>query len=693
MSTGRTPWRRQLQLRLFPVLADDGPEPVTSLVVAARSVEAVAYWKPWQKEEANRRLRVLCEWLDAHLDQPARLTRIDTHIRQVKVFDGLIYTVDTERRRITSGALIKGRYEQSEGIFEVGHPLITHRWLAPILRNLGLADLSQADIFFDTAEIDDVGHWLAEAAYRLLRRNPEFRQLRRTLPGLFGIPRDIYSIALASRPRPVGPLIDSRALNDVWRNGLAFRQVARENPQLLPLLFAFVDQIPMGETVSTPDPVQTLKKHFRDAGLSEAAWRYVVRHGARLFRVPWEVSGKQPALEVATRYMEVLQSAGLPPPPPPSVARVLLHGYNPHRNVHATIGVNFHDLIDPVALRAGLMEADRRRRMGRVDGFAEEFLGVCWWSEALLELLDDNQIKAGWPWFVRRWKEEEMIQATLDATEIVRWRNRLGPFSFGNVVVVPITSSEAMVRESLAMRNCLQTFIDRCASGDFEVYSVRGRGTRKHMGCIGMQFDELDTPMVADIKGFANTPPKGVVQQAAGEVFQRLQRVDCDRDLLQARHLLSQGDLPVYDIHPEDLQMIEAAIAFGRRLHARTDINGAPRMAIEQMLSVLEKLPQIAPPALSAEFGITLEPTVRGQGDDGAWRVSVRYTVIEIVGYWNENCPAFKWTLRPGARNQNDRTNAPVWCSQVEDLGTLPIAGHTMEIMATAREANLEEHA
>jgi hypothetical protein len=692
-SFGRTPWRRQLQLRLFPALADDDSEPVTSLTVAARSVEAVAYWESWQKEEAYRRLRVLCEWFDEQLDHPARVTRVDAHIRQVTVFDCLVYTVDAERRRITSGGLIKGRHEPSEGIVEVGHPLITHRWLAPILRNLGLADFSQADIFFDTSEIGEVERWLAETAYRLLLRNPEFRQFRRTLPGLFGIPRDIYSIALASRSRPVGPLIDSRMINTVWRNEPAFRQVARENPQLLPLLFAFVEHKLTGESVDAPDPVQALKKHFLGTGLSEASWRYLVRHGARLFRVPWEVSGKQPPLEVATRYLEVLQSAGLPPPPPPSVARVLLHGYNPHQRTHACIGEQFHLTIDPVALRAGLLEADRRRRAGKVEGFAEEFLGVCWWSEALLEFLDDNQIKAGWPWFVRRWKEEEKIQATLDTTEIVRWGSRLREFPFDGTVVVPVTTSEEMVRESLAMRNCLQTYIDKCASGDFEVYSVRDRRTGKHLGCIGVQFDELDIPMVVDVKGFANTPPTGVVQQAAGEVFQRLQRVDCDREILQVRHLLSQGDLPVYEIHAEDREMIEAAMDFGRRLYARTDIDGAQRSAIEQMLSVLENLPQIAAPALHSDFGIALEPTVRGSGDDGVWRVSVRYTVLDIVGYWNEECPAFRWTLRPGAPNMNDRTNAADWCRQVGGLHSLAIPGYTGKIFASARKIDLDEFA
>jgi hypothetical protein len=122
------------------------------------------------------------------------------------------------------------------------------------------------------------------------------------------------------------------------------------------------------------------------------------------------------------------------------------------------------------------------------------------------------------------------------------------------------------------------------------------------MGCIGMQFDELDTPMVADIKGFANTPPKGVVQQAAGEVFQRLQRVDCDRDLLQARHLLEPGRLAGLR-HPclKTCQMIEAAIAF-RQAPACPDgyQRSSSAWQSNRCCPYLRRLPQIAP--LGAEL-------------------------------------------------------------------------------------------
>ena len=529
MSSGRIPWRRLFQLRHNSPARDAEPKPVLSLGSASKSAEPPLYMADWQQFEAKRRLTTLCEWLDDRLDQAAHTSAISKHLRRITVFESLAYEINTDRRSIVSGTLVQGRYEPNNVVFEIGRPLTSHLWLIPVLKNLNLADAAQGDLFFVDSELDDIAQWLAQTTYRLLLRNPDFQEFRRIgLPKLFKLPKDIYSIALASRPRPIGPLMDSRMFNDVWRNEKAFRQVARENPHLLPLLQAFIEKIPDGETVQTKDPVLTLKKSFRDSGLSEASWRYVVHHGSKLFRDAWSSTRGQPALEVAVRYLDALESAGLPPPPPPSIVKAWLHGYNPHRENDARIEAHFQHMIDPVALRAGLIEADRLRQMGEVEGFAEEFLGVCWWSEHILELLDDNQQRAGWSWFVRRWKEAEAAQAKLDDTDKRHWMTRLESFQKGRMTVVPIDSSEELILESMAMRNCLQSYTEDCSSGRFEVYSVRETQTGKRKGCIGIRFDDDGVPMIADVKGFANTPPIGEVQQIAYDLFVKLQSIVWD---------------------------------------------------------------------------------------------------------------------------------------------------------------------
>ena len=294
------------------------------------------------------------------------------------------------------------------------------------------------------------------------------------------------------------------------------------------MLLAYVEQIPSDKPVRTKDPLLTLKTTLRDAGLSEAAWRYLVRHGSRIFKLPWSITKGQQRLEVAIRYLDALEAAKLPPPPPPSIIKALLHGYNPHQEHTAQIDKHFHAGIDPVALRAGLLEADRKRRSNDVEGFAEEFLGVCWWSEGLLEILDANQAKAGWPWFVRRWQDAEAEQALLEDTEKLHWKARIQSFHWGRMKVVPIESSEDLIRESLSMRNCLQSYVEECANRKFEVYSVRETQSSKRKGCIGIRFDDDGMPTIADVKGFANTPPIGEVQQIAYELFWKLQPIECE---------------------------------------------------------------------------------------------------------------------------------------------------------------------
>jgi hypothetical protein len=54
---------------------------------------------------------------------------------------------------------------------------------------------------------------------------------------------------------------------------------------------------------------------------------------------------------------------------------------------------------------------------------------------------------------------------------------------------------------------------------------VRETQSRKRKGCIGIRFDDDGMPIIADVKGFANTPPIGEVQQIAYELFVKLQHI------------------------------------------------------------------------------------------------------------------------------------------------------------------------
>jgi len=524
VASGRTPWRTWIQLRRRLVAAAPTRRARPDLVTAASRAESPTLPDAWMEQEAKRQLLILCQWLQDRLANPVRVHRLPDGSRRIEVFGSVTYLVHPSHRKVATGTMIDHRFESFSCAFEIGRPLASPRWLKFVLDHLGLGVSAQCDLFFGDFAME-VAQWVEETTYRLLCRDPAFQKLRQiTLPKAFRIPADIYGIALSCRGRPVGPLLDSETLNMVWRNDKAFRRVARENPHLLPLLLAFAEYPVRGRVAPVKDPVQAIKMAFRDAGLADASWRYVARHGARLFRVPWAISGDQRKLQVAMRYLEVLQSAGLPPPPPPSVAKALLHSYNMHLGDAVRVGARFEEEIDQNALRAGLIEADRRRQNGSVDGFREEFLGVCWWSEKLPELLDDNQLRAGWPSLVRQWRQSEAELALQQGADQVRWRIPVGEFEIGQLTVVPLRSLGDLIREALAMRNCLQGYAETCASGEIEIYSVRDAATGKRKGCIGLGIDD-GVPTIIDIKGFANTPPVGEVRQAAQELFRRRQEL------------------------------------------------------------------------------------------------------------------------------------------------------------------------
>lgn len=490
---------------------------------AAQRVEPIQLADFGQWQEAKHRLVVLCSWLEERLSKPIRTRRLDGNARRIEVFESLTYTIRPQEKYIVCGELRDGNNVFTDYVFEIGRPLSTSYWLRTVLAHLGLYNSDQGDLFFDDALADEVNDWITATAYRLLLREPAFQTLRRiSLPMAFKLPTDIYGIALASRTHPIGPLLDSRVFNLVWRNIKSFRRVARDNPQLLPLLLAYIQHIPTGQVVNCKDPVAALKAALRDAEFSEAAWRYVARHGARLFRVPWAISIKVNPFWVATNYLRALNAAGLPPPPPPTVAKALLHEYNPHRQHHINLQHDFHAVINRLVLRAGLLEADKRRRDGDLAGFSEQFLGVCWWSEDPAIRLDKNQIKRGWPWLVSQWEQYETERSLLAESENRFWMTRLDQFQFGQSLVVPIDSSLELIRESMAMRNCLTNYRNRCETGNIEIYSIRNAITGKRRGCIGFVFDD-ELPDLFDIKGFANTPPSSEVKQIGHELLQRLQ--------------------------------------------------------------------------------------------------------------------------------------------------------------------------
>jgi hypothetical protein len=531
----QSPWRPSIQLRAQSSRKPHFQLYKSELIHAAKRVAPIKLDFPWQEKEAKRWLIVFCEWLDEQLANPIRSRSLGIGVRRIKVLGVIAYVIDTIENGIYVGEWRDGKLIETAAIFEIGRPLITSKWLQPVLEHAGILREEQGDLFFGGTHFYRVKNWMADTAYRLLERDPRFLDLRRrALPKALGLPADIYRLAMASRTHSRGPLLDSRTFNTVWRNQRAFRQVARENPQLLSLLQAFLSSKTLGWLKSDSDPVATLKDAFRRDGFSEAAWRYVVKHGSRLFQTPWAISTDTHPFHAAAIYLRMLETAGLAPPPPPVVAKAFLHGYNSNRGKKVRLEHGFHENINPLVMRAALHEADRERRNCDLVNFAETFLGVFWWAEDPHLELDKNQVKAGWPWMVKQWEIAERGKAIAESDNAVHWTTRLTGFWIGQWLVLPISSSLELLQEAMAMRNCLADFQPNCEAGEVEIYSVRDAVTRKRKACIGIRFDMAGSPHIFDVRGFANTPPSGDIQHVANITLRRLLKSKPQRFLCPA---------------------------------------------------------------------------------------------------------------------------------------------------------------
>lgn len=500
----RSPWRPYLQLRKCRSSNSAGKfTPSQEIDVAAQSTVPPS-WPTHMQDEARHRLIKVCEWLKPRLKEAPHIRELTNELKMIRFLDVLVIFVDSSKHEIRPfvGSHFNKRIDFFK--FELGQVRPNYFLAKTIVEHL---QSRQMDLFITDDEQTLITSWVNATVFGLLGRNKDFHKLvKQEIPSAIGLPQDLFSIALAARIRPRGPILDLKTFNIVWRHEVHFRQIARENPQLLQLLMAYFTRF--GGATMEDDPVKVMKDEMLLFGVSEAGWRYLTKHGTRLFKTVWEsLWSPRKSFHEGAAYLCALQHAGLPPPPPPSIIKVWLHAYNDHVGDEISgISEGFSQCIDGRVLRIALTEAAKRRHRLSNPGFKEDFIGVCRLAERRNQFkFEKNQFKAGWSWFVKAYKYQETIQSLHNHQQNIVWHCRLGSQNINGWHVTPITNSGDLKLEALKMHNCLHDYVDRCVSGDIEIYSVRDPVTGKRKACLGFNFNDNEI-YTFDAKGFANTP-------------------------------------------------------------------------------------------------------------------------------------------------------------------------------------------
>jgi hypothetical protein len=270
------------------------------------------------------------------------------------------------------------------------------------------------------------------------------------------------------------------------------RQIAARAPQLLPLALECFASRSVSPSLH---PVSALKKWMLGDELKSAAWHYLVRHGARICRIPWELApqGENPGA-VKKGYLQTFSRQAFRPLPP-MILRALTRIYARAPE----FGLGWCD-VPPKVLNMALREANRLRESPHLARFLGEFMSVCQWSTAECPAIGKG---TAWKTLVPRARDwENLLRAE---TENSAWRCAMERWTHGRYAVHALDNAMSLVEEAIAMRNCVAIYVAECESGELRLFSLRSIAKDKRLATFSLEAGP-DGWRLHAIKGFANAP-------------------------------------------------------------------------------------------------------------------------------------------------------------------------------------------
>jgi len=125
-----------------------------------------------------------------------------------------------------------------------------------------------------------------------------------------------------------------------------------------------------------------------------------------------------------------------------------------------------------------------------------------------------------------------------------------------------------------------------------------------------------------------------------------------------------------YDIRPDDLPLIKASIQLGKWIAARPEITPDELCAVNQVLDILNNLPNPPPVDFDGGFEFQILPLDElwdGGNYLGLWSVDIDHSFIEISSCFPDDQNEFGWSLCPGESNRNNPSYAEDWIKEVSD--------------------------
>jgi hypothetical protein len=253
------------------------------------------------------------------------------------------------------------------------------------------------------------------------------------------------------------PTLDS--FNWVAGRERELSRIAIERPALLPFL-----QLVSGSASGWP--LRKFEEALHRAGIKSSARRKLERWGFAPFSAATFFGTAPHPVTLVAHYANLLDRLGIADAPPAMFTELVVRGL---------------DFQAPDwYLQALLKEI---LALDEDDPYPPEFEETKAWLETRPSAPDRSQQRAGWRWIVTQSRRHRIA---CDTTANIPWATSGGEYVEGDYRVVPIRTLRELLEEAEAMRNCLGTMAEDCASGRIVLYSVRERRGDKRHACFSI---------------------------------------------------------------------------------------------------------------------------------------------------------------------------------------------------------------
>ncbi len=379
-----------------------------------------------------------------------------------------------------------------------------------------------------------------------MRHDPAFVALQHKLSTALTlhIGPGLVNLAMRARVQTDNVSLNARHLNLVWRHQQAYTCMEQENPRLLPLLTAWLLHNKANGQAKLPDALPAIRKDILASGLPPKAWRYLAHYGMKRL-LPIRTNRTTWAALVDT--LLALNAARWPLLPPRGFLR-LLHD---SAGLPANYDLATTDGAPGWFWQMACEEAFARR--GDVAAYLDFFDRVPYLAWLVREFgltPDQNQRRKKIAWLCEVAERHKEFAPQDDEPAWALWLQAASWDAVKELAVVPLLSRGALLKEAIALHNCVDSYADACRAETQLLLSLRDHRTGKRVALVGLKRSG-DSWSLGQVAGPCNRPAplwvKKVADQAAGVVRYHHSQRPPALDEPSAKQGPADQDLPFED--------------------------------------------------------------------------------------------------------------------------------------------------